>query len=141
MKNHCEDTENRLEMYKIRKSAAGLPAHSKEQRGKISPSFMMNIMSMQPALGRQRIFRCNPPCPSLHLNEGRTYGQPEVVRISLPQVATGLLNSHFQKNGADRNRLITQQNISKIPLWTRGCVQIGVSMIKRMETHMCIYII
>jgi len=22
--------------------------------------------------------------------EGRTYGQPEVVRISLPQVATGL---------------------------------------------------
>ena len=30
------------------------------------------------------------PFPSLPLNEGRTYGQPEVVRISLPQVATGL---------------------------------------------------
>ena len=30
------------------------------------------------------------PFPSLSLNEGRTYGQPEVVRISLPQVATGL---------------------------------------------------
>ena len=30
------------------------------------------------------------PFPSLLLNEGRTYGQPEVVRISLPQLATGL---------------------------------------------------
>ena len=30
------------------------------------------------------------PFPSLPLNEGRTYGQPEVVLISLPQVATGL---------------------------------------------------
>ena len=30
------------------------------------------------------------PFPSLLFNEGRTYGQPEVVRISLPQVATGL---------------------------------------------------
>ena len=29
------------------------------------------------------------PFPSLPLNEGRTYGQPEVVLISLPQVATG----------------------------------------------------
>ena len=28
------------------------------------------------------------PFPSLPLNEGRTYGQPEVVLISLPQVAT-----------------------------------------------------
>ena len=30
------------------------------------------------------------PLSSLPLNEGRTYGQPEVVLISLPQVATGL---------------------------------------------------
>ena len=30
------------------------------------------------------------PFPSLLLYEGRTYGQPEVVRRSLPQVATGL---------------------------------------------------
>ena len=29
------------------------------------------------------------PFPSLPLNEGRTYGQPEVVLISLPQPATG----------------------------------------------------
>ncbi len=28
--------------------------------------------------------------PSLLFHEGRTYGQPEVVPISLPQVATGL---------------------------------------------------
>ena len=31
------------------------------------------------------------PFPSLFFYEGRIYGQPEVVRISLPQVATGLL--------------------------------------------------
>ena len=30
------------------------------------------------------------PFPSLLFYEGCTYGQPEVVRISLPQVATGL---------------------------------------------------
>ena len=30
------------------------------------------------------------PFPSLFFYEGRIYGQPEVVRISLPQVATGL---------------------------------------------------
>ena len=30
------------------------------------------------------------PFPSLLFHEGRTYGQPEVVRISLPQMATGL---------------------------------------------------
>ena len=32
--------------------------------------------------------------PSLLFHEGRIYGQPEVVRISLPQVATGL-RSHL----------------------------------------------
>ena len=31
--------------------------------------------------------------PSLLFHEGRTYGQPEVVPISLPQVATGLVPS------------------------------------------------
>ena len=30
------------------------------------------------------------PFPSLFFYEGRIYGQSEVVRISLPQVATGL---------------------------------------------------
>ncbi len=33
--------------------------------------------------------------PSLLFHEGRTYGQPEVVPISLPQVATGLRNGKF----------------------------------------------
>lgn len=42
------------------------------------------------------------PFPSLPLNEGRTYGQPEVVLISLPQVATGLrlrLPGSFRRQG------------------------------------------
>ena len=42
------------------------------------------------------------PVPSLLFNEGRTYGQPEVVRVSLPQVATGLrlrLPGSFRRRG------------------------------------------
>ena len=42
------------------------------------------------------------PFPSLLFYEGRTYGQPEVVRISLPQVATGLrlcLPGSFRRRG------------------------------------------
>ena len=34
--------------------------------------------------------------PSLLFHEGRTYGQPEVVPISLPQVSTGLRSRGFQ---------------------------------------------
>ena len=41
------------------------------------------------------------PFPSLLFYEGRTYGQPEVVRISLPQVATGL---HLRLPGSFRRR-------------------------------------
>ena len=41
------------------------------------------------------------PFPSLLFHEGRTYGQPEVVRISLPQVATGL---HSRLPGSFRRR-------------------------------------
>ena len=41
------------------------------------------------------------PFPSLLFHEGRTYGQPEVVRISLPQVATGL---HLRLPGSFRRR-------------------------------------
>ena len=40
--------------------------------------------------------------PSLLFHEGRTYGQPEVVQISLPQVATGLrsrLPGSFRRRG------------------------------------------
>ena len=36
------------------------------------------------------------PFPSLPLNEGRTYGQPEVVRISLPQVPGSFRRRGFQ---------------------------------------------
>ena len=42
------------------------------------------------------------PFPSLLFHEGRTYGQPEVVLISLPQVATGLrlrLPGSFRRRG------------------------------------------
>ena len=45
------------------------------------------------------------PFPSLLFYEGRTYGQPEVVRISLPQVATGLrlcLPGSFRRRGFAR---------------------------------------
>ena len=40
--------------------------------------------------------------PSLLFHEGRTYGQPEVVPISLPQVSTGLrsrLPGSFRRRG------------------------------------------
>lgn len=52
------------------------------------------------------------PFPSLHLNEGRTYGQPEVVRISLPQVATGLrlrLPGSFRRRAFHADLLMPQE--------------------------------
>ncbi len=52
------------------------------------------------------------PFPSLLLNEGRTYGQPEVVRISLPQVATGLrsrLPGSFRRRGFQPDLLMPQE--------------------------------
>ena len=51
------------------------------------------------------------PFPSLPLNEGRTYGQPEVVLISLPQVATGLrlrLPVSFRRRGFQPDLLMPQ---------------------------------
>ncbi len=45
------------------------------------------------------------PFPSLLFHEGRTYGQPEVVRISLPQVATGL---RLRLPGSFRRRAFSQ---------------------------------
>ena len=50
------------------------------------------------------------PFPSLPLNEGRTYGQPEVVLISLPQVATGLrlrLPGSFRRRGFQTDLLLS----------------------------------
>lgn len=51
------------------------------------------------------------PFPSLLLNEGRTYGQPEVVLISLPQVATGLrlrLPGSFRRRAFHADLLMPQ---------------------------------
>ena len=52
------------------------------------------------------------PFPSLPLNEGRTYGQPEVVLISLPQVATGLrsrLPGSFRRRAFHVDLLMPQE--------------------------------
>lgn len=51
------------------------------------------------------------PFTSLPLNEGRTYGQPEVVRISLPQVATSLrlrLPGSFRRRAFHADLLMPQ---------------------------------
>ena len=50
--------------------------------------------------------------PSLLFYEGRTYGQPEVVRISLPQVATGLrlrLPGSFRRRAFHADLLMPQE--------------------------------
>ena len=50
--------------------------------------------------------------PSLLFHEGRTYGQPEVVPISLPQVATGLrsrLPGAFRRRGFQPDLLMPQK--------------------------------
>ena len=52
------------------------------------------------------------PFPSLFFYEGRTYGQPEVVRISLPQVATGLrlrLPGSFRRRAFHADLLMPQE--------------------------------
>ena len=52
------------------------------------------------------------PFPSLPLIEWRTYGQPEVVLISLPQVATGLrlrLPGSFRRRGFQPDLLMPQE--------------------------------
>ena len=52
------------------------------------------------------------PFPSLLLNEGRIYGQPEVVLISLPQVATGLrlrLPGSFRRRAFHADLLMPQE--------------------------------
>ena len=52
------------------------------------------------------------PFPSLLFYEGRTYGQPEVVRISLPQMATGLrlrLPGSLRRRGFQPDLLMPQE--------------------------------
>ena len=51
--------------------------------------------------------------PSLLFHEGRIYGQPEVVPISLPQVATGLrsrLPGSFRRRGFQPDLLMPQRS-------------------------------
>ena len=52
------------------------------------------------------------PFPSLLFHEERTYGQPEVVRISLPQMATGLrsrLPGSFRRRAFHADLLMPQE--------------------------------
>ena len=54
------------------------------------------------------------PFPSLLFHEGRTYGQPEVVRISLPQVATGLrlrLPGSFRRRAFHADLCVTDAGV------------------------------
>ena len=66
------------------------------------------------------------PFPSLPLNEGRTYGQPEVVLISLPQVTTGLrlrLPGSFRRRGFQPDLLMPQE-----ALFARGAHSMQAAM-------------
>ena len=64
--------------------------------------------------------------PSLLFHEGRTYGQPEVVPISLPQVATGLrsrLPGSFRRRGFQPDLLMPQE-----ALFARGAHSMQAAM-------------
>lgn len=66
------------------------------------------------------------PFPSLLFHEGRTYGQPEVVRISLPQVATGLrlcLPGSFRRRAFHADLLMPQE-----ALFARGAHSMQAAM-------------
>ena len=66
------------------------------------------------------------PFPSLLFHEGRTYGQPEVVRISLPQMATGLrlcLPGSFRRRAFHADLLMPQE-----ALFARGAHSMQAAM-------------
>ena len=66
------------------------------------------------------------PFLSLFFYEGRTYGQPEVVRISLPQVATGLrlrLPGSFRRRAFHADLLMPQE-----ALFARGAHSMQAAM-------------
>ena len=66
------------------------------------------------------------PFPSLLFHEGRTYGQPEVVRISLPQLATGLrlcLPGSFRRRAFHADLLMPQE-----ALFARGAHSMQTAM-------------
>ena len=75
--------------------------------------------------------------PSLLFHEGRTYGQPEVVRISLPQVATGLrlrLPGSFRRRGFQPDLLMPQE-----ALFARGAHSMQAAMCRALlrRGHSC----
>ncbi len=66
--------------------------------------------------------------PSLLFHEGRTYGQPEVVPISLPQVATGLrsrLPGSFRRRGFQPDLLMPQGHFRQRGAFHAGCYAQG----------------
>ena len=70
------------------------------------------------------------PFPSLLFHEGRTYGQPEVVRISLPQMATGLrlcLPGSFRRRAFHADLLMPQE-----ALFARGAHSMQAAMRKAL---------
>ena len=73
------------------------------------------------------------PFPSLLFHEGRTYGQPEVVRISLPQVATGLrlcLPGSFRRRAFHADLLMSQE-----ALFARGAHSMQAVMHRALLTR------
>ena len=79
------------------------------------------------------------PFPSLPLNEGRTYGQPEVVLISLPQVATGLrlrLPGSFRRRGFQPDLLMPQGALLRRENPCQPCRLTNISIL-----YLCTYLI
>lgn len=75
------------------------------------------------------------PFPSLLFHEGRTYGQPEVVRISLPQVATGLrlrLPGSFRRRAFHADLLMPQE-----ALFARGAHSMQAVMHRALLCRGC----
>lgn len=73
--------------------------------------------------------------PSLLFHEGCTYGQPEVVPISLPQVATGLrsrLPGSFRRRGFQPDLLMPQE-----ALFARGAHSMQAVMHRALLRRGC----
>ena len=69
------------------------------------------------------------PFPSLLFHEGRTYGQPEVVRISLPQVATGLrlrLPGSFRRRAFHADLLMPQEALLRRGRSCKCCISTSI---------------
>ena len=70
------------------------------------------------------------PFPSLLFYEGRTYGQPEVVRISLPQVATGLrlrLPGSFRRRAFHADLLMPQEALLRRGRSCKCCISTSIA--------------